>query len=113
MSISHYENISFSTYKQRSCIWNNRFDGRRFAFRNGRADGAVENYTRWPEAHRPETLVDAVRLDRLLNRAWRDRPHYYRIDNQDRNWHQKAELARGIISSFAAHQKSEERRKEN
>lgn len=64
------------------------------------ADGAVEHYTRWPEAHRPETLVDAVRLDRLLNRVWRDHPHYYRIDNQDRNWHQKAKLARKIISSF-------------
>ena len=65
------------------------------------ADGAEEHYTRWPEAHRPETIQDAVRLDRLLNRVWRDHTKYFKVDNQGRNWAQKSELARHIISSLS------------
>jgi hypothetical protein len=38
------------------------------------ADGAEEHYARWPEAHRPEQIEDAVRLDGLLHQVWRDHP---------------------------------------
>lgn len=68
------------------------------------ADGAEENYTRWPEAHRPETVEEAIRLDRLLNHVWSDHPNYYRIGNQERNWIQKSEVARNIISSLLTNQ---------
>jgi len=64
------------------------------------ADGAEEHYTRWPEAHRPEQIEDAIRLDTLLHQVWRDHPHYYRIDNQGRDWAAKSREARGILSGL-------------
>lgn len=70
------------------------------------AEGAEEYYTRWPpHAHRPETSEEAIHLDHLLHQAWRDHPHYYRIDNQGRNWDQKAALARNSLSSLVARQR--------
>ena len=64
------------------------------------ADGAEEHYARWPEAHRPEQIVDAIRLDGLLHRVWRDHPCYHRIDNVGKSWKGKAEKARGILSDL-------------
>ncbi len=64
------------------------------------ADGAEENYTRWPDAHRPEQIEDAIRLDGLLHRVWRDHPGYHRIDNVGQRWKEKEEKARSILSSL-------------
>jgi hypothetical protein len=64
------------------------------------ADGAPAHYRRWPEAHRPEPVADAVRLDRLLHQAWRGHPRYYRIDNEERDWAAKAQAARHILSTW-------------
>jgi hypothetical protein len=64
------------------------------------ADGAEEHYAHWPKAHRPEPVEDAIRLDALLHQAWRDHPHYYRIDNQGRDWAAKAEEARVIMAGL-------------
>ena len=64
------------------------------------ADGAAAHYSRWPDAHRPEQIEDAVRLDRLLERIWRVHPRYYRLDNQGRDWASKSAEARDILSSL-------------
>lgn len=63
------------------------------------ADGAAEHYRRWPEAHRLETIEDAIRLDRLLERAWSGHPHYCRIDNTGRDWIAKAAIARATLAA--------------
>ena len=64
------------------------------------ADGAPAHYTRWPGAHRPEQIEDAVRLDRLLHQVWRDHPHYYRLDNEQKDWPAKSGEARRILSGL-------------
>lgn len=64
------------------------------------ADGAEEHYARWPEAHRPEQIKDAIRLDALLHQVWRDHPRYYRIGNEGRDWAAKSEKAREILSGL-------------
>jgi hypothetical protein len=61
------------------------------------ADGASAYYTRWPQAHRPEEIDDALRIDQLLHHAWRDHPAYYRLDNQGRDWEAKSRAARAIL----------------
>ena len=61
------------------------------------ADGAAARYSRWPDAHRPETISHAVRLDRLLERAWSGHPRYVYLDNEGRDWAQKAQAARRIL----------------
>jgi hypothetical protein len=66
------------------------------------ADGAAEYYTRWPDAHCPEQIEDAIRLDGLLHRVWRDHPCYHRIDNLGRRWVKKAENVRVILSGLLA-----------
>ena len=64
------------------------------------ADGAVEHYARWPEAHRPEHPADAIRLDRLLERVWGQHPNYYRLDNAGRNWKDKFQAACEILERY-------------
>jgi hypothetical protein len=64
------------------------------------ADGAAAFYDRWPAAHRPEQPEDAVRLDRLLERAWGEHPHYQRLDNAGRDWPAKARAARAILERY-------------
>lgn len=64
------------------------------------ADGAPAYYARWPDAHRPEQIKDALRLDGLLHDVWRDHPHYYRLDNEGRDWPAKAEEARRVLSGL-------------
>jgi len=62
------------------------------------ADGAEEHYLMWPHAHRPERPEDAVRLDRLLEGAWRDHPRYFRLDNAGRDWQAKSQAARAYLA---------------
>jgi hypothetical protein len=64
------------------------------------ADGASAHYTRWPQAHRPEEIEDAIRIDQLLHQVWRDHPGYYRLDNQDRDWAAKSRAARAILADL-------------
>jgi predicted ATPase len=64
------------------------------------ADGAEEHYLRWPDAHRPETVADAVRIDQRLHEVWRDHPAYIRIDNQGRDWATKSSVARAILAGL-------------
>lgn len=66
------------------------------------ADGAEDHYAHWPEAHRPEQIEDAIRLDGLLHRVWRDHPCYYRIDNAGRGWTEKSEEARQTLGRWLA-----------
>lgn len=66
------------------------------------ADGAPWAYRRWPEAHRPETAEDAIRLDGLLHRVWRDHPRYVRIDNAGRDWSAKSAAAREVLEEIWA-----------
>jgi hypothetical protein len=61
------------------------------------ADGAVAHYTRWPQAHRPEEVHEAIRLDRRLQRVWSGHPNYFRLDNEGRNWSTKSKEARDIL----------------
>jgi hypothetical protein len=67
------------------------------------ADGAPEAYTRWPQAHRPEQIEDAIRLDRLLHQVWRDHPRYYRLDNVGRDWAAKSREAQEILAGLWPH----------
>lgn len=64
------------------------------------ADGAEEHYARWPVAHRTEQIEDAIRLDGLLHRVWRDHPNYHSIDNVGQTWEGKEEKARRILSTL-------------
>lgn len=66
------------------------------------ADGAAEHYRRWPEAHRLETIEDAIRLDRLLERVWCNHPHFCRIDNTGRDWIAKTAIARETLATIVA-----------
>lgn len=50
--------------------------------------------------HRPERSEDAIRLDHLLHRAWRDHVRYWRIDNEGRDWAAKAEEAKAILDGM-------------
>lgn len=64
------------------------------------ADGAPAAYERWPKAHRPEEIEDAIRLDRLLQRVWSGHAGYFRLDNKGRDWMAKSREARDILDSF-------------
>lgn len=64
------------------------------------ADGVPWEYTRWPEAHRPEEADEAIRLDRWLQQAWSGHPHYFRLDNEERDWTAKSREARNILSGL-------------
>jgi hypothetical protein len=61
------------------------------------ADGAHEHYTSWPDGHRSEHFVDAIRLDRLLHQIWHDHPNYHRISNDGIDWPTKSRTARAIL----------------
>jgi tRNA (Thr-GGU) A37 N-methylase len=64
------------------------------------ADGVPREYTRWPQAHRPEELDEAIQLDRWLEDAWGSHPHYYRLDNNGRDWKTKSLEAQVILASM-------------
>lgn len=64
------------------------------------ADGAACAYKRWPHAHRPEDAETAIQLDRWLEQAWRSHPHYFRLDNDRRDWLEKSVAARRILADI-------------
>jgi len=64
------------------------------------ADGASVHYARWPDAHRPERIKDAIRLDGLLYQVWHGHSQYYRLDNEGRDWAAKLVEARNILSAL-------------
>jgi len=43
-----------------------------------------------------------MRLDGLLHQVWRDHPHYYRLDNEGRDWTAKARAACAILEQYDA-----------
>jgi predicted ATPase len=61
------------------------------------AAGVPREYTRWPQAHRPEEPDEAIQLDHWLEEAWGGHPRYYRLDNEGRDWPAKAEAAKSIL----------------
>lgn len=61
------------------------------------ADGVPREYTRWPQAHRPEEPQEAVQLDRWLEEAWGGHPAYYRLDNLGMDWPAKSRKAQEIL----------------
>jgi hypothetical protein len=64
------------------------------------ADGAVEHYKRYPDAHRPETPQQAIHLDRLLQQVWSGHPRYFRIDNVNCVWSTKAQKAQKLLTKI-------------
>jgi tRNA (Thr-GGU) A37 N-methylase len=64
------------------------------------AMGVPEHYTRWPHAHRPEEPEEAILLDRYLERAWGGHPHYFKIDNEHKDWKSKSKAAVDILKNF-------------
>ena len=65
------------------------------------ADGAPAAYTRWPDAHRPESPAEAVAVDDWLAEAWGSHPWYRRIDNVGRDWAAKSMAARATLAEMA------------
>lgn len=64
------------------------------------ADGAEAHYQRWPEARRPESIEQAIHLDRLLQGVWSDHPNYHCLDNKGRDWVAKARAARQLLTTL-------------
>jgi tRNA (Thr-GGU) A37 N-methylase len=64
------------------------------------ADGVLREYTRWPQAHRPEEPDEAIQLDRWLEAAWGGHPRYTRLDNVGRDWAAKSREARAILARW-------------
>lgn len=64
------------------------------------ADRAPTAYERWPDAHRPESLAEAIALDSWLREAWGDHPRYHRIDNASRGWAAKSLAARDVLARY-------------
>jgi len=67
------------------------------------AEGAPREYTRWPQAHRPEEPNEAVVLDEWLHDAWKGHPNYYYLDNDGRDWETKSREAREILERLIWH----------
>ena len=66
------------------------------------ATGAEAYYRRWPDAHRPETIAQAVETDRLCAHAWGGHPYYVLIENSGRDWHAKAQAVRDVLTCWLA-----------
>lgn len=61
---------------------------------------AVDNYVAWPNAHRPETPEQAILIDELCARAWRDHPRYTYISNEGLDWAMKRQQAHDTIAKL-------------
>jgi hypothetical protein len=66
------------------------------------AIGAESHYTRWPDAHRPETPEEAAETDRLCCVAWEGHPNRFVVGNLDSDWPGKAAAAREALSRVAS-----------
>lgn len=64
------------------------------------AHGATEEYHRWPDNQRIETIEKAVQLDGLLHQVWSDHPHYHRLLNDGCTWPEKSDRAKEILSRY-------------
>jgi hypothetical protein len=64
------------------------------------ADGVPLEYTRWPQAHRPEEAAEAIQLDQWLTQAWAAHPNYHRIDNSVQSWKEKSKLAIQLLNQL-------------
>lgn len=66
------------------------------------AIGAEGCYRRWPDAHRPETIEQAAEIDKLCACAWEGYAHYILVDNMNRDWLDKAQVALDVLSQWLA-----------
>lgn len=66
------------------------------------AVGAEAHYKRWPDAHRPETIEQAVETDTLCARAWSEHPQYTFIGNAHQDWNEKAHAAHQLLNGWLA-----------
>lgn len=64
------------------------------------AEGAAHAYRRYPEAHRPETPEEAIRLDHLLRQAWGAHPRCVLLENSGRDWAAKSAAARQALEAI-------------
>jgi hypothetical protein len=64
------------------------------------AVGAEEHYRRWPDAHRPEAVVEAAEMDRLCTVAWTGHKARVEVCNSGRDWIQKSCVLRACLSHF-------------
>jgi hypothetical protein len=64
------------------------------------ASGMPTAYVRYPGAHRPETVQEAARLDRLLGELWSGHPRYVLVkctQTIEEKLQQAMELLRGML----------------
>lgn len=61
---------------------------------------AQEHYRRWPDAHRPETLEQAAKIDYLCAYAWRKHPRYVLIENREHTWIKKRQMVYGVLTDW-------------
>jgi predicted ATPase len=64
------------------------------------AVGAPGYYTRYPEAHRHESLEEAAHIDDLLTRVWSRHPRFVQIKNEAGGWEKKRESAEAILKEY-------------
>lgn len=61
------------------------------------ADGAADAYKHWPDAHRHETIEQAIGIDQRLQQVWCDHPRYVCIGNAG-GWETKANAAKKLLA---------------
>ncbi len=66
------------------------------------AIGAASHYSRWPDAHRPETVAQAAEIDRLCADAWESHPRYVLVENADRDWPAKEQAVYDVLAKGLA-----------
>jgi len=64
------------------------------------AVGAEPFYRSWPEAHRPETIEQAAKIDAFCIRAWHGHRRHVIIENRDRPWSDKSEACANILANW-------------
>jgi predicted ATPase len=64
------------------------------------AIGAASHYSRWPDAHRPETRAEAAEIDHLCVSAWESHPRYVWVENAGRDWPAKAQVVCDVLANW-------------
>jgi AAA domain len=64
------------------------------------AIGAERHYQRWPVAHRPESVEEAATVDAYCKRSWDGHERRVVIDNTNRDWQERADVACSTLRSW-------------